>query len=142
MLGRYLKAQGTVLLFGGLVGPIFLIVYFALGTMARPYIQWMFWVGLFITAADVLVYLGDLEEVFAGSASRLAPGGLLAISTERGEGEGYRLQDSLRYAHSLAYLDRLAADYGLNRLAHREEMIRMDRGAPIIGHLAVYQREA
>ena len=57
MLGRYLKAQGTVLLFGGLVGPIFLIVYFALGTMARPYIQWMFWVGLFITAADVLAAL-------------------------------------------------------------------------------------
>ena len=57
MLGRYLKAQVSVLLFGGLVGPIFLIVYFALGAMARPYIQWMFWVGLFITAADVLVAL-------------------------------------------------------------------------------------
>ena len=47
MLGRYLKAQMTVLLFGGLVGPIFLIVYFALGPFARPYIGWMFWVGLF-----------------------------------------------------------------------------------------------
>lgn len=57
MLARYLKAQATVLLFGGLVGPIFLIVYFALGTMARPYLQWMFWVGLFITAADVLAAL-------------------------------------------------------------------------------------
>ena len=57
MLGRYLKAQMTVLLFGGLVGPIFLIVYFALGSFARPYIGWMFWVGLLITAADVLVAL-------------------------------------------------------------------------------------
>ena len=57
MLGRYLKAQMTVLLFGGLVGPIFLIVYFALGPFARPYIAWMFWVGLLITAADVLVAL-------------------------------------------------------------------------------------
>ena len=57
MLGRYLTAQGTVLLFGGLVGPIFLIVYFALGSMARPYLQWMFWVGLFVTAADVLAAL-------------------------------------------------------------------------------------
>lgn len=57
MLVRYLKAQASVLLFGGLVGPIFLIVYFALGTMARPYLQWMFWVGLFITAADVLAAL-------------------------------------------------------------------------------------
>ena len=57
MFGRYLKAQGTVFLFGGLVGPIFLIVYFALGSMARPYLQWMFWTGLFITAADVLAAL-------------------------------------------------------------------------------------
>ncbi|MCB0933033.1 MAG: SHOCT domain-containing protein [Mycobacterium sp.] len=57
MLRRYLKAQATVLLFGGLVGPIFLIVYFALGTMARPYLQWMFWAGLFVTAADVLAAL-------------------------------------------------------------------------------------
>jgi len=57
MLARYLKAQGMVLLCGGLVGPIFLIVYFALGPFARPYIGWMFWVGLLITAADVLVAL-------------------------------------------------------------------------------------
>ena len=57
MLGRYFKAQLTVLLFGGLVGPIFLIVYFALGPMARPYIGWMFWVGLLITAGDVLAAL-------------------------------------------------------------------------------------
>lgn len=57
MLGRYLKAQLTVLLFGGLVGPIFLIVYFALGPFARPYIGWMFWVGLLITACDVLAAL-------------------------------------------------------------------------------------
>ncbi|MGV0991577.1 MAG: SHOCT domain-containing protein [Mycobacterium sp.] len=57
MLVRYLKAQASVLLFGGLVGPIFLVVYFALGTMTRPYIQWMFWVGLFVTAADVLAAL-------------------------------------------------------------------------------------
>ena len=55
MLFRYLKAQGVVLLCGGLVGPIFLAVYFALGTM--PILKWMFWVGLIITAADVLIAL-------------------------------------------------------------------------------------
>lgn len=57
MFTRYLKAQLVVLLCGGLVGPIFLAVYFALGPMARPYINWMFWVGLFVTALDVLVAL-------------------------------------------------------------------------------------
>jgi hypothetical protein len=57
MLGRYLKSQMMVLLCGGLVGPIFLVVYFALGEGTRPYIQWMFYVGLLITAADVLIAL-------------------------------------------------------------------------------------
>ena len=69
MLTRYLKAQGMVLLFGGLVGPIFLVVYFALGPMARPYINWMFWAGLFITAVDVLAALA-LTNLGAKAAAR------------------------------------------------------------------------
>ncbi|BBX84350.1 SHOCT domain-containing protein [Mycolicibacterium aubagnense] len=55
MLVRYLKAQAMVLLCGGLVGPIFLAVYFASGF--GEYLGWMFWTGLFVTAADVLVAL-------------------------------------------------------------------------------------
>lgn len=69
MLKRYLKAQLMVLLFGGLVGPIFLAVYFALGPMARPYINWMFWVGLFVTAVDVLAALA-LTNMGARSAAK------------------------------------------------------------------------
>jgi len=57
MFVRYLKAQAMVLLFGGLVGPIFLAVYFALGPMARPELNWMYWFGLPITAIDVLAAL-------------------------------------------------------------------------------------
>ncbi|MGY4712314.1 SHOCT domain-containing protein [Mycolicibacterium sp. CBM1] len=82
MLGRYLKAQLTVLLFGGLVGPIFLIVYFALGPMARPYLNWMFWVGLLITATDVLAALW-LTNAGAKSAARhqdLAQRGVLVLA--------------------------------------------------------------
>lgn len=57
MLRRYLKTQLLVLLGGGLVGPIFLVVFFALGQMARPVINWMFWTGLVITAVDILAAL-------------------------------------------------------------------------------------
>ncbi|BBY80021.1 SHOCT domain-containing protein [Mycolicibacterium pulveris] len=52
---RYLRIQAFVLLCG-IVGPIFLIVYFAMG--ADPMLQWMFWIGLLITAMDVLIALG------------------------------------------------------------------------------------
>lgn len=82
MLARYLKAQLTVLLFGGLVGPIFLAVYFALGPMARPYINWMFWVGLLVTVIDVLAALA-LANAGAQSAARheiLTETGVLALA--------------------------------------------------------------
>ncbi|TGD85370.1 SHOCT domain-containing protein [Mycolicibacterium sp. CH28] len=82
MLVRYLKAQMTVLLFGGLVGPIFLIVYFALGPMARPYINWMFWVGLLITAADVLaaLWLTNAGAKSAATHEQLTQRGVLVLA--------------------------------------------------------------
>ncbi|KAA1249126.1 SHOCT domain-containing protein [Mycobacterium simiae] len=55
MLARYIKMQLLVLLFGGLVGPIFLVVYFTLGLGSL--MSWMFYVGLLITVADVLIAL-------------------------------------------------------------------------------------
>jgi hypothetical protein len=52
---RYLRVQAFVFV-GGIVGPIFLIVYFA--TQPDPTIKWMYWAGLFITALDVFIALG------------------------------------------------------------------------------------
>jgi hypothetical protein len=82
MFGRYLKAQLTVLLFGGLVGPIFLIVYFALGPLARPYIGWMFWVGLLITAGDVLaaLWLTNAGMKSAAKHEELNQNGVLVLA--------------------------------------------------------------
>lgn len=81
MLARYLKAQFMVLLCGGLVGPIFLIVYFALGPMAQPYLNWMFWVGLIITAADVLValWLTSAGTKSAARHAQLTQSGVLTL---------------------------------------------------------------
>jgi len=86
MFARYLKAQGMVLLCGGLVGPIFLAVYFALGPMARPYINWMFWVGLFITAVDVLAALALTNHgaVSAAKRDRLTRQGILTAARTTG----------------------------------------------------------
>lgn len=51
-----------------------------------------------IFATDVLTYFGDLGPLFAAAARALAPGGLLAVSTEVGDA-GWRLLPSARYAH-------------------------------------------
>ena len=69
MLARYLKTQLVVLLCGGLVGPIFLVVYFTLG-LGSP-LSWMLWVGLLITVADVLIALA-LTNYGAKSAAKTA----------------------------------------------------------------------
>jgi hypothetical protein len=37
------------------VGPIFLVVYFA--AQPESTLKWMYWAGLFITTADVLIAL-------------------------------------------------------------------------------------
>ncbi|MCV7356940.1 SHOCT domain-containing protein [Mycolicibacterium fluoranthenivorans] len=94
MVWRYVKAQLMVLLCGGLVGPIFLGVYFATGQSSL--LKWMFWVGLLITAADVLIALA-LANFGARSAARtqaLEASGVLALAQITGMGEtGTRIND-------------------------------------------------
>lgn len=55
VLRRYLVFQGMTFVFG-IVGPIFLVIFF---TAPRdPGMKWMYFIGLFITAADILIALG------------------------------------------------------------------------------------
>jgi len=69
VFARYLKTQLLVLLCGGLVGPIFLVVYFTLGL--GNLLSWMLYVGLLITVADVLIALA-LTNYGAKSAAKTA----------------------------------------------------------------------
>lgn len=80
MLWRYVKCQLMVLLCGGLVGPIFLMTYFGLGQ--NSLMKWMFYAGLLITAADVLIALA-LTNYGAKSAAKTAAleqSGVLALA--------------------------------------------------------------
>ncbi|KWX59103.1 SHOCT domain-containing protein [Mycobacterium sp. NAZ190054] len=76
---RYVKIQLFVLLCG-IVGPIFLVIYFAAG--GDPLLKWMFWTGLLITALDVLIAL-VITNVGARSAAKkqaLEATGVLALA--------------------------------------------------------------
>ncbi len=55
----YLKVQAMCLVFG-IVGPIFLAVYFAV--QPDPTVRWMYYWGLVITAIDVLLALGLTDQ--------------------------------------------------------------------------------
>lgn len=94
MLLRYLKSQLMVLLCGGLVGPIFLAVYFTSGQSVL--LKWMFYVGLLVTAADVLIALALTSYGVKASAKSqfLERQGVLALAQVVGIHEtGTRVND-------------------------------------------------
>ena len=58
-LRLYLRIQAMTFVFG-IVGPIFLVGYFAF--QPDPTVRWMYWWGLFITAADILIALAIVDS--------------------------------------------------------------------------------
>lgn len=93
-----------------------------------------------VVAADVLIYLGDLENVFALVAALLVPGGLFAFSVEATEEAGFVLQPSLRYAHSRTHVEALFVRHGLVGRLCEQITVRMDAGVPIAGLAFVAER--
>ena len=91
-----------------------------------------------VAAADVLIYLGDLAPVFALVAARLAPRALFAFSVEADEtAQPFRLLPSSRYAHAPAAVARRLGEAGLELVASRRLVIRLDRNEPVDGLVAV-----
>ena len=86
-----------------------------------------------VLSADVFIYVGDLESVFAGVHRVLQPGGIFCFSVERASGASFELRPSLRYAHAEPYLRQLAEGHGFT-LRHRlAQPVREEQGVPIDG---------
>ena len=86
-----------------------------------------------VVAADVLVYVGDLEPVMRAAALGMRPGGYFCASVEQCGGDGYLLGPSRRYAHSAAYVRRAAAEAGLELVVLEDAVPRWEKGQPVPG---------
>lgn len=87
-----------------------------------------------ILAADVFIYVGDLATIFRSVRRILEPGGCLAFTVELAkEGRDIQLLPSLRYAHSEAYIRRLAGEARFTSVRISEAPIRHDQTTPIMG---------
>ena len=87
-----------------------------------------------VVAADVFIYVGELDAVFAGVVRVLRPGGVFCFSVEQAQDDRpVALNSHLRYAHSLPYLQGLAQRHGLRLLRSVAEPIRQDRTQAIPG---------
>ena len=96
-----------------------------------------------VSAADVLMYLGDLANAFALAARLAKPGAFFAFSVEdAGEGDGYLLAPSLRYAHTERHVRQRLAENGFDVVVLTRTTIRMDGGKPVSGILFLASRTA
>jgi len=91
-----------------------------------------------VLSADVFIYVGALEGVFAGVARALDPGGIFCFSVEKANDEvDFKLTRGMRYAHSERYLRLLALKHGFTVLHLLAHTIRQDQQRSIDG-LFVY----
>ncbi len=93
-----------------------------------------------ILSADVFVYIGNLEKVFALSVEHLNPGGLFALSIEVKEhGDDYQLTLAGRYAHTNSYIRRLASISGVAEVSCDSVTLRYEQNKPVAGCVFVFR---
>lgn len=93
-------------------------------------------------AADVLVYFGDLHDVFRETFLHLAEGGLFAFSIEKGNVYPYQLHVTGRYAHHPSYINTLAQKQDFLVLAKKEVVLRKQEDVDVIGIIWVLKKNS
>ena len=102
-----------------------------------------------IVAADLMCYLGALDDMLDAVRERLTMGGRFLFSVEEllpdhdgaipGDGD-WVLGRQGRYAHSAAYVTRAAERAGFRILRLDRETLRHEAGGPVEGLIAVLER--
>jgi predicted TPR repeat methyltransferase len=91
-----------------------------------------------LTAADVLTYLGDLEDFFQAAAVALGPAGIVVVLVEDLKAEtSYRVNPTGRFCHSRQYLSNSMNGAGFRVDSMREDSMRDEGGMPVPTLVAV-----
>lgn len=86
-----------------------------------------------VVAADVFIYVGAIDAVFAELARLMPAGGVFCFSLEESSGPALELRASLRYAHSEASVRRLADGHAFRVQRIERHAVRVEQGGPIPG---------
>lgn len=92
-----------------------------------------------VVAADVFIYVGTLDAVFAGVRRVLAEGGRFVFTVESAA-RGIELRPSLRYAHGDDEIARLAAAHGFQAPESERFVLREEQRQPIAGTRVTLRR--
>jgi predicted TPR repeat methyltransferase len=96
-----------------------------------------------LVSADTLIYFGELAPVFAAAHAALRAGGTLVFTLEalaEGDGADYRLMESGRYAHGLAWLRTRLAAAGFVEATIVPASPRHEGGRPVPGWVVTVGR--
>lgn len=92
-------------------------------------------------AADVVVYFGALETLFAEASAALRPGGRFVFTVERSETEtGWRLDTTGRYQHSEPYLRKTAEAAGFTVAFVDPVVTRKEYGKAVESYVVALER--
>lgn len=88
-----------------------------------------------ITAADVFIYFGNLDSLFAKMNQALKKGGraIFSISQNRINERDYFLHASGRFVHSWGYITHILQRNGFRLEKVKEEILRYENGEPVFG---------
>jgi predicted TPR repeat methyltransferase len=89
----------------------------------------------FYLAADVFAYVGDLAETFSLLKENARRDVLFCFSTETDEGNGYRLQQTGRFAHAPAYIEAVAQATGWKITTSHRTSLRKEKESWVQGDL-------
>jgi len=96
-----------------------------------------------LLAADLFIYIGDLDPILCEAARILAPDGFFAFTLQKqtsANGVGFHIGADLRYAHDPDYATALAARHGYALLQMTEESPRRERGNEVPGLVVLLLR--
>lgn len=90
-----------------------------------------------VACIEVPIYVGDLWPMTGAVAACLKPGGLYVYSIETLSTGTYRLLPTQRFAHSIKYVENIAASFGLTPVAGLDTVIRVEMGVAVQGYVGV-----
>ena len=94
------------------------------------------------TAADLFIYVGNLEFLFSAIRRAATAEAWFAFSTESTDRADFTLDETGRYSHSRGYIERLARQFGFTIRSCQAETIRQQTSRPVAGELFVLQHMA
>jgi predicted TPR repeat methyltransferase len=103
-----------------------------------------------LLAADVLIYIGNLDPVLGAARRVLREGGLFAFTLQKAQGssqassevsrDGFQIGADLRYAHRPAYVRDLAQRHDCAILVMEDAAARREAGVDVPGLVMVLER--